>query len=79
VTTDEGAGWGALVLTIVAQILFGVAFGFVGVLLALPMTIDFVTLVKTLWVEDVLAIRPGKRRTSDARLGTIFLPWPLDR
>jgi predicted PurR-regulated permease PerM len=42
------------VLTIVAQILFGVAFGFAGVLLASPLTAVIVILVRMLYVEDLL-------------------------
>ena len=42
------------VLTIVAQVLLGVAFGFVGILLASPLTAVAMILVKTLYVEDLL-------------------------
>ena len=42
------------VLTIVAQVLLGLAFGFVGVLLASPLTAVAMILVKMLYVEDLL-------------------------
>lgn len=42
------------VLTIVAQVLLGLAFGFVGILLASPLTAVAMILVKTLYVEDLL-------------------------
>ena len=73
--TDGGAGWAALVLTIVAQILLALRFGFVGVLLTLPMTIVIVTLVKTLWVEDVL----GDTATEPADVGRTSRHDLLDR
>lgn len=45
------------VLTITAQVLLGVAFGFVGILLASPLTAVAMILVKMLYVEDVLGDR----------------------
>lgn len=45
------------VLTIVAQVLLGVAFGFVGILLASPLTAVAMILVKMLYVEDLLGDR----------------------
>ena len=45
------------VLTIVAQVLLGLAFGFVGILLASPLTAVAMILVKMLYVEDLLGDR----------------------
>jgi predicted PurR-regulated permease PerM len=45
------------VLTITAQVLLGVAFGFVGILLASPLTAVAMILVKMLYVEDLLGDR----------------------
>ncbi|HEU4508420.1 MAG TPA: AI-2E family transporter [Pyrinomonadaceae bacterium] len=45
------------VLTIVAQILLGLGFGFIGILLASPLTAVVMILVKTLYVEDLLGDR----------------------
>jgi predicted PurR-regulated permease PerM len=45
------------VLTIVAQVLLGLAFGFVGILLASPLTAVAMILIKTLYVEDLLGDR----------------------
>lgn len=42
------------VVTITAQVLLGVAFGFIGILLASPLTATLMILVKMLYVEDVL-------------------------
>jgi predicted PurR-regulated permease PerM len=42
------------VLTITAQVLLGLAFGFVGILLASPLTAVAMILVKMLYVEDIL-------------------------
>jgi predicted PurR-regulated permease PerM len=42
------------VLTISAQLLLGLLFGFVGLLLASPLTATVMLLVKMLYVEDVL-------------------------
>lgn len=42
------------VLTISAQLLLGVLFGFVGLLVASPLTATAMILVKMLYVEDVL-------------------------
>jgi predicted PurR-regulated permease PerM len=45
------------VLTITAQVLLGVPFGFVGILLASPLTAVAMILVKMLYVEDLLGDR----------------------
>lgn len=45
------------VLTIAAQLLLGVMFGFVGLLLASPLTAATLILVKMLYVEDMLGDR----------------------
>ena len=45
------------VLTITAQVLLGVAFGFAGILLASPLTAVAMILVKMLYVEDLLGDR----------------------
>jgi len=42
------------VLTITAQVLLGLVFGFIGILLASPLTAAAMILVKMLYVEDVL-------------------------
>lgn len=42
------------VLTITAQVLLGLAFGFIGILLASPLTAVAMILVKMLYVEDLL-------------------------
>lgn len=42
------------VLTIVAQIVLGVAFGLLGLLLATPLMAVVLVLIKLLYVEDVL-------------------------
>lgn len=67
------------VLTITAQVLLGLAFGFIGILLASPLTAVAMILLKTLYVEDVLGDqvmhegvkaeakkRDGKRDAGDA-------------
>lgn len=48
------------VLLITAQILLGVLFGLLGVLLATPLTVIVVVLVQTLYVEDILHERIRK-------------------
>jgi predicted PurR-regulated permease PerM len=45
------------VLTITAQVLLGLAFGFIGILLASPLTAVTMILVKMLYVEDLLGER----------------------
>jgi predicted PurR-regulated permease PerM len=50
------------VLTITAQVLLGVAFGFIGILLASPLTAAAVILVKMIYVEDVLGDRVMPQR-----------------
>jgi predicted PurR-regulated permease PerM len=45
------------VLTITAQVLLGLAFGFIGILLASPLTAVAMILVKMLYVEDLLGER----------------------
>lgn len=42
------------VLTIIAQVLLGTIFGFVGIILATPLMAAGITLVKMIYVEDVL-------------------------
>lgn len=51
------------VLGMVGQLLFGVFFGFLGLLLATPLVAAIITLVKMLYVEDVL----GDREDADTR------------
>ena len=45
------------VLTITAQVLLGLAFGFIGLLLASPLTAAAMILVQKLYVEDVIGDR----------------------
>ena len=45
------------VLTITAQVILGLAFGFIGVLLASPLTAVALILVKMLYIEDLLGDR----------------------
>jgi predicted PurR-regulated permease PerM len=45
------------VLTITAQVLLGLAFGFIGLLLASPLTAAAMILVQMLYVEDVIGDR----------------------
>lgn len=45
------------VLTITAQVLLGIAFGFVGILLASPLTAVVMIVMKMLYVEDLLGDR----------------------
>jgi predicted PurR-regulated permease PerM len=42
------------VLTIIAQILLGAIFGFIGIILATPLMATGIVLVKTIYVEDVI-------------------------
>src|SRR5690606_16277348 len=42
------------VVTIAAQLLLGVLFGFIGLLVASPLTATFLIVVKMLYVEDIL-------------------------
>ena len=48
-------------LILLAQILMGVLFGFLGLLLATPLTAVLLVLIKRLYIEDVLA-EPGSKR-----------------
>jgi len=41
-------------LTIAAQLVFGLLFGFLGVALATPLAVSLMVLVKTLYIEDHL-------------------------
>jgi predicted PurR-regulated permease PerM len=45
------------VLTITAQVLLGVAFGFIGILLASPFTAAAMIAIEMIYVEDVLGDR----------------------
>lgn len=54
------------VLTITAQVLLGAAFGFMGVLLASPLTAVALILVKMIYVEGVLGDDGGTRPTGDS-------------
>ena len=45
------------VLTITAQVILGLAFGFIGILLASPLTAVVLILVKMLYIEDLLGDR----------------------
>lgn len=66
------------VLTITAQVFLGLVFGFIGILLASPLTAAVMILIKMLYVEDVLGDqvmhedgeaekeKRGGRRTGDA-------------
>jgi predicted PurR-regulated permease PerM len=47
------------VLTITAQVLLGVAFGFIGILLASPFTAAAMIAIEMIYVEDVLGDRMG--------------------
>jgi predicted PurR-regulated permease PerM len=49
------------VLTITAQVLLGVAFGFIGILLASPLTAAAIILVNMVYVEGVLGDRVMQR------------------
>jgi predicted PurR-regulated permease PerM len=58
------------VLTITAQVLLGLAFGFIGILLASPLTAVAMILVKTLYVEDILGdqvLHEGHKAEDDKR------------
>ncbi len=55
------------VLVIAAQLLLGVLFGFLGVLLAVPLMAVVFVLVKMLYVEDVLGHRVEVRGEDEAR------------
>jgi predicted PurR-regulated permease PerM len=60
------------VLTIAAQLLLGIMFGFVGLLLASPLAAAAMILVKMLYVEDVLGDRimgESRPKTEDRRPG----------
>jgi len=60
------------VLTITAQVLLGVVFGFIGLLLASPLTAAAMILVKMLYVEDVLGdhvLSGGSEAGGDKRAG----------
>ena len=54
------------VVTIAAQVLLGLMFGFVGLLLASPLTAAAMILVKMLYVEDVLGDRIMGESAGDA-------------
>ena len=45
------------VLTITAQVLLGLGFGFIGILLASPLTAVALILIKMLYIEDLLGDR----------------------
>ena len=45
------------VLTITAQVVLGLAFGFIGILLASPLTAVTLILIKMLYIEDLLGDR----------------------
>lgn len=49
---------------IVAQLMLGVLFGFLGLLVATPLAVVVVVLVRMLYVEDVLGERPASQKTS---------------
>ncbi len=46
---------------LVAVVLLGTLFGFLGVLLATPLAATFLVLVKRVYIEDILGGRPKKR------------------
>jgi predicted PurR-regulated permease PerM len=45
------------VLTITAQVILGLAFGFIGIILASPLTAVAMILIKMLYIEDLLGDR----------------------
>ena len=55
------------VLTITAQVLLGVAFGFIGILLASPLAAVALIVVKMLYVEDLLGDRTVRDGGDDAK------------
>lgn len=55
-------------LTITAQVLLGVVFGWLGLLLATPLTAVVLVLVQMLYLEDVLGEEAGARAAAPARL-----------
>lgn len=63
------------VLTITAQVLLGVVFGFIGILLASPLTAVAMILIKMLYVEDLLNDhtigQSGEAKSGKRRRGTI--------
>jgi predicted PurR-regulated permease PerM len=60
------------VLTLIAMVLFGSAFGFMGVLLATPLLAVIMVLVKKLYIEDVL----GDKETNDEPATSLSSPRP---
>lgn len=63
------------VLTITAQVLLGLAFGFVGILLASPLTAVAMILVKMIYVEDLLGDNVMHEVEAEAQEETV----PIDR
>ena len=62
------------VFTITAQVLLGVVFGFIGILLASPLTAVAMILIKMLYVEDLLGdqtIGAREAKSDKRRRGTI--------
>ena len=60
------------VLTITAQVILGLAFGFIGILLASPLTAVALILIKMLYIEDLLGDRimpPDEEVTNDESRG----------
>ncbi|QPC80486.1 AI-2E family transporter [Phototrophicus methaneseepsis] len=56
----------APVLILIGQIVFGVFFGFLGIMLAVPLTAVAVVLVKQIYVHDILGDEgEGRRKTLD--------------
>ena len=64
------------VVVIAAQLLFGILFGFLGVLLAVPLVAVLFVLVKLLYIEDILgepaAIDPGSDRNEQKNHNAYF-------
>jgi predicted PurR-regulated permease PerM len=52
------------VLTITAQVVLGLAFGFIGILLASPLTAVALILIKMLYIEDLLGDRITSKKLS---------------
>jgi predicted PurR-regulated permease PerM len=60
------------VLMITAQVVLGLAFGFIGILLASPLTAVALILIKMLYIEDLLGdrmMRTYKEGTDDESTG----------
>jgi predicted PurR-regulated permease PerM len=64
---------------LIAQVIFAALFGFLGLLLAMPLAVVIMVLIREIYVFDILNTRPAQIETHVRADGSVFQSVTLDR